>query len=152
MFFYQLLILTTFIVTVVASVAFLALLKTIDDAKAPTPTGEAKAFEDQITGWARKNQDKWREIQNYLGCCGYNSRTDTSLATGEKCPRQMNDTSTPMCKDTLLDKIEDKSKIIGIVAVVVAFIELLTLLASCCVIWTKPTPQHRVAISDESYM
>ena len=147
---YQVLILACLVITIVAAVAFLSLLQTVDSAKSTQPQGSGASFEEKIKNWGRNNPSEWTDIQNMLKCCGYNDAHDPTLATGDACPRNATNTRT-LCKTLLLNQIEDKSKIIGIVAVVVAFVELLTLVASCCVIWTKPVAEPRVSLAEQSY-
>ncbi len=153
MFIYQVLVLATLVITIVAAVAFLSLLRMIDDVRNDPPTGSAKKFEDDIVSWIRNNGEKWREIQLYLDCCSYKNMSDVTTATSVNCPTVVRaNTTMRTCKEKLMEQIEDKSKIVGIIAVVVAFIELVTLLASCCVIWTKPTNEPRMSLAEQSYV
>lgn len=141
MFLYQIAVLTSFVISVVAAVAFLSFIAELKTARVFEPT--ATGLSRQIYQWVADNRDtKWIELQNYFKCCGYD-KYEGDFANGAYCSKTPEEHVSEMtlCKDAMMGSISDKSLIIGSFAVAVAVVQMLGMLSSCCVIWRKSNPQ-----------
>jgi len=103
--------------------------------------GSAK-IDSTITTWAAKYPADWAVVENFFGCCGYDS-TYSTLVTDLCNPALVTVPWTTSCKQTVLEYVKQHVQIAGGVALAVVFLTFMTGVAGicigCCMAKTKPS-------------
>jgi len=74
MFFYQLSLLVSVVLTIVAAASFFSLLsdlRSLQGAPADGSKTSAIAFEESLKDWMKDHPSKWVSVQDQFHCCGY---------------------------------------------------------------------------------
>jgi uncharacterized membrane protein len=72
---YFLILLLAVILQLVAAGMLLVLVGVVDGARSGSGSAAVTEFENGVRRYISGHQDEWWDIQNYFGCCGYNSAT-----------------------------------------------------------------------------
>jgi len=125
-------------------------LDVINNAKAQTyAQGTVNTFDADVLSFTTEQAAKWVDIQNGLGCCGYNSTTDAT-ATGAQCCVASPPVSTPncatvgagygpaaniqTCRAQILTSAASSIKTIGALAVVLGLFQLACFFSAFCLL------------------
>jgi hypothetical protein len=131
--FYLVCLLIGIAAEVIIAVMLLTLVGTIDSAQEGNFGDEAvQEFDQDFKEWITENPGKWVDTQNYFGCCGYDSNTDTT-ATGRYCNAD-SIAIVPTCRARVMEATKEESLLIGILAAVFGFLELIALIAASCLL------------------
>jgi len=128
--FYLTILFVSFVMQIILAVILLQLVGTMNTAISGDLADEAvQKFDNDFVEWTQDHPSKWIDTQNYFVCCGYQSTSDDT-ATGDVCSNSPE--TAVACRPKLLQKTKDQAEIISIVCIIFGFMELVALIASCC--------------------
>lgn len=92
------------------------------------------------SSWNNLDVSGKEELEKLFHCCGWSGPYDNSSGLGDCAAPEA---GTPGCQDAIVNAIEDSFLAIGITAIVIACVELLVVLFSCCLVARIPTEKDR---------
>jgi hypothetical protein len=145
--FYILLVMGLALELAIAGV-LLSKIGVIDGARSQSNSDAAViAFDKDVTEFCLDNPNNWKDVQNYFGCCGYNSTNilNDPTATGLACFQNTTNPAVPVvkpCRQQLLENAKNSAITIAALSIVFAFLQTLSFFSACCLLCCfKPTYQ-----------
>jgi len=137
------------VLELVAGAVLISQLGVLSSASANEYGNHAVAsLDSRLDSWCINHPDQWKEVEQTLNCCGYNSTAPSDpTATNPFCPEGPQPVIPPLepCRKVILDKAETWARVIGALAIVFAGVLLSAFIASmallCCV--SKPGLEYR---------